>query len=626
MALSCGCWNGLFGRGRHAHSSVPDASPRRNGTALPQPYFIKPVRCEQWATPVNDHSPAWTRATSDGSTRSNLGAYSTNVELRGWTEEAEATHGDLTKRRRLGDAGEVSIWSSNGQQVQTPHSGASFGLEQLLSSPGSLPRGMTSLQRRETAARAVHTATFERMSQIPPNVLRAKGPEGQSLRRKMLHGTVIVFFTAGYEGKRFVYERAHELGVRSVIIDSPDSWSRKLVDEGLVERFIPIDMSTSSDAVYDEALRAIQQLGDTSVGKASGVATVVELSVPVVARLAETLGLPGHLPDSVDRARDKCLTREALRAAGLPTPAFYHIHNADDLERAAMTVGFPAVLKPISGAASLGVKKVSAKEELFATYEEVFREVRSLVVSSGALVKDSGDGVGVNASSVIDTSFLLEQYLDGDEVDVDVVMSEGEWQYAAVSDNGPTLEPYFNETWAVSPSLLPREKQVELKELAINSLKALSFDSGVFHVECKYTTKNGPQLIEVNARMGGGPVYKTNLRTWNVCLVEETLLASIGVPSRPDVPKQPLVCVANSDVNALRSGTLLDMSFLEPLMDREGVVSFDPHVCAGERIVGPQEGLPTWLVEIVVSKPTAKEAYHFLLQLEAEVQARVLFL
>ena len=36
------------------------------------------------------------------------------------------------------------------------------------------------------------------------------------------------------------------------------------------------------------------------------------------------------------------------------------------------------------------------------------------------------------------------------------------------------LEPYFNETWAVSPSLLPRQKQVELRELAVSSLKARS--------------------------------------------------------------------------------------------------------------------------------------------------------
>jgi len=212
--------------------------------------------------------------------------------------------------------------------------------------------------------------------------------------------------------------------------------------------------------------------------------------------------------------------------------------------------------------------------------------------------------------------------MGGEEVDVDIVMSDGEWQYAAVSDNGPTLEPYFNETWAVSPSLLPRQKQVALKELAIGSVKALGFTDGVFHVECKYTSI-GPHLIEVNARMGGGPVYSTNLRTWNVCLVEETLFCAVGIPARPDVPKEPRECIANSDVNALRSGRLLNLGFLDPLRDREGVISFNPHVGAGEDIVGPADGLPTWLVEVIVSRPTPREALDFLFELEGEIQALV---
>lgn len=51
---------------------------------------------------------------------------------------------------------------------------------------------------------------------------------------------------------------------------------------------------------------------------------------------------------------------------------------------------------------------------------------------------------GIRAEKAMDCTILLEQYLDGGEVDVDVVMSGGEWRYAAVTDNGPTLEPYFN--------------------------------------------------------------------------------------------------------------------------------------------------------------------------------------
>merc|ERR1712039_724679 len=114
--------------------------------------------------------------------------------------------------------------------------------------------------------------------------------------------------------------------------------------------------------------------------------------------------------------------------------------------------------------------------------------MQSLVVSSGALIKGDGGGDGVDASSVIDLTLLLEQYLDGTEVDVDVVMSDGEWQYACVSDNGPTLEPYFNETWAVCPSLLPSTQQKALKDLSIDTVKCLGFKDGVFHVECKLTS------------------------------------------------------------------------------------------------------------------------------------------
>jgi hypothetical protein len=223
---------------------------------------------------------------------------------------------------------------------------------------------------------------------------------------------------------------------------------------------------------------------------------------------------------------------------------------------------------------------------------------------------------------VIGEAFLLESYLDGDEVDVDIIMSEGKCWYAAVTDNGPTWEPYFQETWAVSPSLLSQSKQEALQELAINSVKALGLLDGVFHVECKYTS-HGPQLIEVNARMGGGPVYETNRRTWGVDLVEEALFLAVGLPSRPCVPKQPKECIAYADVNALESGRLVDLGFVEPLRDRANVVSFSPHVKAGEEVVGPSSGMPTWLVEVIVSRPAARDALDDLLQLEAEVQGRV---
>jgi carnosine synthase len=35
-----------------------------------------------------------------------------------------------------------------------------------------------------------------------------------------------------YAGKRFIFEKAKELGVRSVIIDGPESWSQVIEEAG----------------------------------------------------------------------------------------------------------------------------------------------------------------------------------------------------------------------------------------------------------------------------------------------------------------------------------------------------------------------------------------------------------
>lgn len=87
-------------------------------------------------------------------------------------------------------------------------------------------------------------------------------------------------------------------------------------------------------------------------------------------------------------------------------------------------------------------------------------------------------------------------------MDVDIVLSEGKAEYAEVTDNWPTIEPYFQEVGANCPSVLSRAQQDELISLSVAATLSLGFTCGVFHVESKYTTQ-GPRLIEVNCRMGG---------------------------------------------------------------------------------------------------------------------------
>ena len=92
-------------------------------------------------------------------------------------------------------------------------------------------------------------------------------------------------------------------------------------------------------------------------------------------------------------------------------------------------------------------------------------------------------------------------------------------------------------------------------------------------MELKYTSR-GPRLIEVNCRMGGGPVRLTNLLVWGVDLVEEHLLTCAGIPSRPPVAGRPLVHVAEYSVNAHKTGTIKSIDYLKVSRSRLAVHCF----------------------------------------------------
>jgi len=479
---------------------------------------------------------------------------------------------------------------------------------------GSLPKGLSVEERNKVYASTPMSPARGLLYQLPQDKVGTRTLEGRQLRRSVLKGAVIAFITAGYSGKRFIFEKAKELGVKAIVLDGPDSWAQLMKDEGVISAFVPIDFSHPTD-VFDQCLKGLKA-ATKQVGELDGICTFCEMAVPLVSRLAERLGVPGNSPESVDAARDKYLTREGMEKAGLPTPRHAHIVTPDDVPKAAAHVGFPAVIKPVSGAASIGVIRVDSEEELQKAYQRVVRDMSRAKVVAGALVEgDETEESDGNAGSWINVQLMLEEYLDGPEVDVDLVMSDGIPVYGAVTDNWPTVEPYFNETGSNCPSILPRQQQKELVELAVKSVQALGLRMGVFHVEGKYTTR-GARLIEVNTRMGGGPVRDTNLLVWGVDLVEEHLMTAAGIPARPPVAKKPLVNMAEYSINAHSTGYIRNFDFLTPWQQHPDVLYARPLVKAGSKVVCVADGLPTWICELMVVKPTVQEAIDFITHIE----------
>ncbi|KAK9851562.1 hypothetical protein WJX84_001702 [Apatococcus fuscideae] len=214
-------------------------------------------------------------------------------------------------------------------------------------SVGSLPKGLPPDERARLSASTPMTPSLQILSSMPPESVSARTKEARRLRRRLLKSTVLVFIVAGYEGKRFIYERAKELNIRIVIIDEADSWSRQLLEEGVIERFIPFDFS-DQETVFDRCMAVMRRI-EKDEGQIDGVLSFWELSQALVSRLAEALGLPGNPPSAVDAAREKQQTRAVMAQAGLASPKNILIHSPADLPAAAAHVGFPSVLKPITG-------------------------------------------------------------------------------------------------------------------------------------------------------------------------------------------------------------------------------------------------------------------------------------
>jgi carnosine synthase len=433
----------------------------------------------------------------------------------------------------------------------------------------------------------------------------------QRARRDALKSKRIVIVGAGYEGKRPIFERARELGVDIVLIDSAKSWAN---DPRYISELIPTDNTKPAEALT--VARKKLQRSIRKNGKLDGITTFWEDDVVLTADVAKALGLPYHSPDASRIARSKFETQAVLARKGVPAARQQTVDNlstaANEKERESMIaafrvsaakVGFPAVIKPVSGAAAMGTEKVSSLEEAVAAYKRI-----------SAIINPKTDAIFANNSDL-----LLMQYLDGPEYDVDLVMVAGQPVFQSVTDNKPTREPSFLATGSRLPSTMTAKQQKESAEQAIASAQALGLTDGVIHMEGKYTSE-GSRLIEANARMGGTYVMDWIKGVWGVDLSEEGLMAAARIPGKPYMPSQPIVHLDGDFVNSDKAGVIKVLELPEEARRMPGFIRFRMVKKAGDRITTDEGGGYARVAMIEVGGRDAAEAKRNLEAIKAKIR------
>ncbi len=258
-----------------------------------------------------------------------------------------------------------------------------------------------------------------------------------------------------------------------LLLGAEPSWERRYIDGWTV-----LDFGDTVGA--DPMIAAAAELAGRD--RIAGVLSWDEARVLQSAKVAQSLGLPGGDPDMVLRCRDKYLTRQALGAAGVAQPRSVMVESVDQALLVAAQIGYPVVLKPRALAASLGVVRVDGPTELAAQ----FSFARDTTVP-GAWHYDL---------------VLVEEFLTGPEISIDAAVHHGEVQPMFLARKEIGYPPYFEEIGHLVAARDPLLADPGLLAILQATHHALAFTDGITHTELKLTP-TGPQIVEVNARLGG---------------------------------------------------------------------------------------------------------------------------
>jgi carnosine synthase len=398
-------------------------------------------------------------------------------------------------------------------------------------------------------------------------------------------GATVVVVGAGYGAKRRIYERIAQLGARIVIVDEPAHWSEQLVGEGVASQWIAAPITGDADLDVNAAVEALRTAGIAP----DAVLTFWETSVPVAARAAAAFGLPGNPVDAVDAARSKLRSRQASQRAGLPTPGSRRVQSLDELYAAAAEIGFPSVVKPEFGASAVGCVRVDSVESL----PDIYWIVRKVLETTHYLRAGN--------------DLVLEEYLDGVEFDVDLILEDGECVFSSVSQNWPTAEPSFQETGLHCPSDHAARPVRRLVELAVKTVQAFGFSQGVLHVEGKCTSQ-GPRIVEVNARMAGGRIHEIVEAVWDVDMVEAQVRSALGLAQQLRPSRKPRCTVVNELVYAPATGRLAALPFTQVTSEAGLGLYIDKSAEVGETVNGPDRVFATALADVYVSAKNLRRA------------------
>jgi biotin carboxylase len=314
---------------------------------------------------------------------------------------------------------------------------------------------------------------------------------------------------------------ATELGLDLMLLDKP---SARAASQDLVpdSHFIPAAIDDHRESAASEIVGRVAE-----IAKSRPLAAVISFLNPyahIAGDIVDRTGAKGLSGRAVEIAHTKSLAREAMAAVPEIATPYRTVRSAEEARQFFREQGgAKIVLKPIKGGGSQGVvTDIASEQEAGAVFDRVDAELKEFMKrpDAGFFNLDQHPGI------------MAERQLSGPEVDVELIVRDGEVQFSHVSDNAPMDRPYAIEKNSTFSSVLSPAIQAQLVEAAGKAGRTMGLKDGNLHVELMMTP-DGPRVLEVNARMGGAFVWEFIRDQTGVSMVEEGIRAALGLSVNP---------------------------------------------------------------------------------------------
>lgn len=249
---------------------------------------------------------------------------------------------------------------------------------------------------------------------------------------------------------------------------------------------------------------AVEELAKTL--QVQAIATdQTDIPVMAIQRVAKEMSVPAIHCEDINNFRYKSRMRELCQSAGIKTIPYLVTNDIQAVKYFFEQQVGSVIIKPVDSQGSRGVTQVKTIAELHDAFDKA---------------------MGYSKEKKV----IVEQFIEGQEVEVDTVMYRDEIKVVLIGDvfNFESIQ-IFSAYERIYPSQLPESTQDEIQRVNAQTLKVLGLHTGWTHGEYMVATNGDVYLLEVGARGGGNYIGSDIVRTMiGVSTDEMAFRAAIG--------------------------------------------------------------------------------------------------